>query len=159
MAIILGVDPGSEKSAVVFWNTKAQKVEASWTAENGKLRKQLIEARDVGNAEICIIEGVAFYGKILNSATFQTLMFIGRLQEIFHESHEIVYFPDIAYHFCNARRGVKTSNINAVLRDRFKGKGTQKNPGILWGIKGHEWSALAVAIFWMDIQVPHELIR
>ena len=149
MAIIVGIDPGPEISAVVFWTTETRKVEASWTAENSMFRLDMIKARDRGNVDMCVIEGVAFYGKILNSATFETLMFIGKLQEIFHENHKLVYFPDIAYHFCNARRGVKTSNINAVLRDRFL-KGTKKEPGAIWGVTGHEWSALSVAIFYAD---------
>ena len=52
-------------------------------------------------------------------------------------------------YFCGSRRRVKTSNINAVLLSRYK-KGTKKQPGPLYGVKGHEMSALAAAIYWWE---------
>ena len=86
---------------------------------------------------------------MLNVSTYDTLMLIGQLREIFHGYYKIVYFPDIAYHFCGSRRGVKTSNINAALLSRYK-KSTKKQPGPLYRIKGHEMSALAATIYWWE---------
>ena len=147
--IILGIDPGPTSSAAVLWNTKSEEVKASWTEENNLFREKLIAVRDTDPPGICVIEGITFYGKVLNVSTFHTLMFIGRLQEIFYGYYKIVYFSDIAYYFCGSRRGVKTSNINAVLLSRYK-KGTKKQPGPLYGVKGHEMSALAAAIYWWE---------
>jgi len=40
--------------------------------------------------------------------------------------------------------------VNQVLRDRFGEKGTKKNPGKLFGVHDHIWSALALAVYSAD---------
>jgi len=147
---ILGIDPGPSQSAYVVWDTKTQQIVEHDQSDNITFRNEIIWVRDDIEPYICVIEGMAFYGKVMNGESFDTLMFIGRLREIFADNHELVYFPDIAYHFCNSRRGIKTSHINAVLTNRFGGKGTRKQQGRLWGVKEHIWSALAVAVFYQD---------
>ena len=148
---IFGIDPGPEISAGVLWDTELNRVMGATQTENDLFRMAAKIEWKEGNFNVAVIEDVAFYGKVLNRSTFETLKFIGRLQEIFAPYCQFVYFPDYALHFCNSRRGVKTSQINAVLTDRFGGKGTQKNPGPLYGIKEHMWSALAVAVYWADL--------
>jgi len=147
--MILGVDPGPEQSAGVVWDGCF--VVAHVQKPNNEFREHLLNLESLWPKKFVVaIEDVAFYGKVLNRSTFDTLKFIGRIQEIFPDNHHLVYFPDIAYHFCNSRRGVNTPQINSVLRSRYGEKGTKKNPGILYGIKEHEWSALAVAIYYSD---------
>jgi hypothetical protein len=145
--VIMGIDPGTEQSAMVVWNNEivinhiqCSNIDFLQAMRNGT-------GKSVNHV---VIEDVAFYGKVLNKSTFDTLKLIGRIQEIFPDKHSLVYFPDIAYHFCNSRRGVNTAQINKVLISRFGEKGTKKNPGILYGIKEHEWSALAVAVYYAD---------
>jgi hypothetical protein len=46
----------------------------------------------------------------------------------------------------------KDSNIRQALIDRFGEPGTKKVPGLLYGIKKDEWSALALGVFWHDTQ-------
>ena len=106
--IILGIDPGPTLSAAVLWNTKSEEVKASWTEKNDEFRKKLIAVRDTDPPGICIIEGIIFYGRVINVSAFHTLMLIGRLQEIFYGYYKIVYFPDIAYYFCGSSRGLFT---------------------------------------------------
>ena len=60
-------------------------------------------------------------------------------------------------HLCGHPRA-KDPNIRQALLDRFgpgreKALGTKKAPGALYGIKGDEWAALAVAITWWDQQI------
>lgn len=149
--LIMGVDPGPNQSACAIWNTLNQQIVNYGQYPNNEFRTIVKNFNHNNCVDICVIEDMAFYGKVQNRESFETLKFIGRLQEIFLNNHSLVYFPDIAYHFCNSRRGVKTSHINAVLTDRFGGKGTKKKPGLLWGIREHIWSALAVCIYWADI--------
>jgi len=150
MAKILGIDPGPEQSASVLWDTETKSILGMCQAENDLFRLGVRMAYHEGDFDICVVEDVAFYGKVLNRSTFDTLKFIGRLQEICDPYCALVIFPDIAYHFCNSRRGVKTSNINRVLEDQIGGKGTKKAPGPLFGIKEHMWSALSVAVFYSE---------
>lgn len=143
---ILGIDPGPEKSAFVVWNRKEGSIIDHLQADNVAFRERLLEVE----CDICVVEDVVFYGKVLNNSTFETLRFIGRIQEIFNDKCDTTSFPTYAYYFCNRRQGVSTAQVNAVLRARFGEKGTKKNPGKLYGIKEHEWSALAVAVYYSD---------
>lgn len=149
---ILGIDPGPTQSAYVLWDSMSEEIKDMGQHPNDIFRTAVLNLQYSEIVDVCVIEDMAFYGKIMNRESFETLKYIGRLQEIFNKSHELVYFPDIAMHFCNSRSGVKTSNINAVLVDRFGGKGTAKRPGKLYGVKEHIWSALAVAVFFADMQ-------
>ena len=52
---------------------------------------------------------------------------------------------DVKRHLC----GNTTTNdkyVRQALIDRFGEPGTKKNPGRLYGVSGHIWAALAVAI-------------
>jgi hypothetical protein len=148
---ILGIDPGPNQSADVIWDSKENKILTHFQGDNQIfiMRVKMAISQDCFDA--VVVEDVAFYGKVLNRETFNTLKFIGRIQQLCWPCHHLIVFPDVAYHFCNSRRGVKQSQINAVLTDRFGGKGTRKQPGILYGIKEHEWSALACAVYWSDV--------
>ena len=52
---------------------------------------------------------------------------------------------------CNSARA-KDANVRAALIDRFGGKAATKKGGVLHGISGDCWSALAVAVVWQDQQ-------
>ncbi len=60
---------------------------------------------------------------------------------------------EVKLHLCGTARA-KDNNIRAALLDRFGGSrsvavGTAKHPGPLYGIRSHEWAALALAVtFW-----------
>jgi hypothetical protein len=49
----------------------------------------------------------------------------------------------------------KDANIRQAILDRFGGKekaiGKKANPGPLYGVKSHLWSALAVALYISDV--------
>jgi hypothetical protein len=63
---------------------------------------------------------------------------------------KLVYRKDVKLYLCGSLRATD-ANIRAALLDRFgPGReiavGTKRAPGPLYGIKGDEWSALAVAL-------------
>lgn len=149
---IMGIDPGPEQSASVIWDTQTKRILGHSQAENSLFKVGIKIAWMDGMFDVCAIEDVSYYGKVLNRSTFDTLKMIGRLQEILEPYSALVEYPSIAYHFCNSRRGVKTSQINKVLEDRYGGKGIKKAPGPLYGIKEHEWSALAVAVYYAETE-------
>ena len=62
----------------------------------------------------------------------------------------------VKLHLCGSARA-KDTNIRAALIDRFGGTGGRRaavglkaSPGPLYGIRSHEWAALAVAVTWHD---------
>jgi hypothetical protein len=65
----------------------------------------------------------------------------------------------IRIHLCGSARA-QDSNLRVALMDRFGGgeraKGTKKAKGPLFGIKSHEWSALALGVTWWDLHMNGE---
>ncbi len=140
--ILIGIDPGPTVSAWAAWDTETKRCPGSATIGNidflDRMRNALID-------NICI-EDVAFYGRVLNCETFETLRMIGRLQEIFPQ-HTLVTFPVKALHFCNSRSKVTSGQMAQVLMARYGKKGTQKQPGPFLGVSGHAWDAVSCAIW------------
>jgi hypothetical protein len=143
--MILGIDPGPRQSAYAFWVTDERRVYPVETLAN----EDFLFKMRFYKPDIVVIEDVAFYGKVLNKETFETLKMIGRLQEIFPE-HILVTFPTKALHFCGRRNGVSSGMIAQVIQGNYGGKGTVKQPGPFYGVKGHEWDAVACAIFYLE---------
>lgn len=152
---VLGIDPGQEKSAYLLWNSSENEVLAMDIVDNEYLLSPVICTLEY---DICGIETVVSYGMPVGKTTFETCFWLGefrrRLKDI-NKPYYLVEKPSIRLHFCNSRRA-KDSNINQSLIDRFGSKGTRKNPGILYRVKTHIWSALAIAVYVADEQ-GHEM--
>ena len=99
------------------------------------------------------IEMIASYGMAVGKEVFETCVLIGRIVEAWTHrqgQHRLVYRRDVKLFHCETARA-NDANIRAALLDRYgPGKdiavGTKKTPGPLYGIKGDEWAALAVAL-------------
>jgi hypothetical protein len=86
---------------------------------------------------------------------FETVRWIGRFQQAYRnpETVMLIYRRDVKLHLCNSAKA-KDQNVRQALIDLFAptgaGKtpqiGTKARPGPLYGVSGHAWSALAVAI-------------
>ena len=153
---IIAIDPGPERSGyVVFDGT--QVLACGWETTHG--------IRCVFNEWIeglvsVVFEGVESYGMAVGSETFETVFVTGRLYEFAtYAGHESavsrIYRKAIKLHLCGSARA-KDANIRQALLDRFGGataaKGTKAAPGPLYGVSGHCWAALALAVTWWDQQ-------
>jgi hypothetical protein len=153
--MILAIDPGNEESA--------------WCIlENGAL----IAAKKQPNAEVLAmvrggatgwqfaapsriaIEMIASYGMPVGREVFETCLWIGRFIEAWEgggrSAAQLIYRREVKLFHCESMRATD-ANIRAALIDRYgpgkaKAIGTKKAPGPLYGLKGDEWSALAVAL-------------
>jgi hypothetical protein len=87
---------------------------------------------------------------------FETVFWTGRFFEAAtRRGASVSRLPrkTIKVHLCGSARA-QDSNIRVALCDRFGGsvaKGTKKAPGPLFGIKSHEWSALALGVTCWDL--------
>lgn len=113
------------------------------------------------------IEMVACYGMPVGESTFETCVWIGRFIEAYGGDHVKVYrkkkaeCESVTMHLCKSSRA-KDSNIRQAIIDRYEptggGKipqiGTRAQPGPLYGIKSHLWSALAVGITALETRKP-----
>jgi len=150
--IITGIDPGSRTSAFVSWDVEREQIiSCEEKAANDSLLLGLRKPNLITD-HIVAIEQIRGYGIVAGDDTFDTCEYSGRFREAHEGKGGKVYMiprKDIKRHLC----GNTTTNdkyIRQSLIDRLGGVGTKKQPGKLYGISGHLWSALAVAITTAD---------
>jgi hypothetical protein len=147
---ILAIDPGNEESAWAYLDNG--KLDGAGKAANASVLEMLSE-HDPELYDVLAVEMIASYGMAVGREVFDTCVWIGRFVEAWHRhggTFRLVYRKDVKLFHCQTIRA-NDANIRAALIDRFgPGKeraiGTKKAPGPLYGIKGDEWSALAVAL-------------
>lgn len=146
--IVLGLDPGTEKSACVIWD--GQSVTYHFEGPNTDVLSWL--RAFVGNA-VLVIEKIESYGMAVGESTFTTVFWSGRFAEAWSpQRFEQLGRRHVKQHLCHTARATD-SNIRQAILDRFGGEkaiGRKATPGPLYGIKGHEFAALAVALTWYD---------
>ena len=149
--MILGIDPGHIQSAYVVYQPETEEILEHGISENEKFLYEEIQllCKPEGCLIVAAIEMIASYGMPVGKEIFETVFYIGRLWERLEIAKELVYRKDIKLHICGTNRA-KDSNIRQALIDRLGSPGTKKVKGKTYGLKGDEWSALAVAIFWAD---------
>jgi hypothetical protein len=146
--VILAIDPGSARSALV------------WFGDGRPVRSELLPNEDallvVRNAdtERIVCEMVASYGMSVGAEVFETCVQIGRFIEASPVACERMYRKDVKLHLCG-RANANDSNIRRALIDRYGpgdavAIGNKARPGPLYGIKTDRWAALAVAVTWSD---------
>lgn len=167
MSIILGIDPGSKKSAVVVYDAKKKAVLYSVHAENPSVKLRLPQLIDDFKVTKIAIEKIGSYGFRVGASIFDTILWTGRFIEymlqcpIVHNDfgrphiHPVpsiyrVSRKSVVAYICGSARANDTA-VRASLLDRFGGKvpaiGSKAEPGPLFGLKVDERSALAVAIY------------
>lgn len=147
---ILAIDPGPELSAFILMD--GSRIMNRGQIVNTSMRYNLAGVwRDARTT--LAVEMIASYGMPVGREVFETCVWIGRFVERWEGSAEYVYRKDVKMHLCGSMKA-KDANIRQALIDRFGGKekaiGTKKSPGPLYGIKGDEWAALAVAVTYAD---------
>lgn len=168
---ILGIDPGQTHSGWVVCENMHEspliRVIRSGEWDNEELLYSLRNTRETG-AVFC--ETIEPMGIPVGHSTLDTMRWVGRFQEAWeatrpiHVGIRLVRRGDEKITLCGAatfrdpktgrRRSVTDAQIRAALIERFPatggGKvpqiGTKAQPGPLYGVRGHAWSALAVVM-------------
>ena len=146
---ILAIDPGNELSAFCL-------VENGVPIRSGKLRNEELIAdlrARVFEPATLAVEMIASYGMAVGREVFDTCLWIGRFVEAWQAhggEYRLIYRRQVKLHLCESVRA-NDANIRAALIDRFgpgkdKAVGRKATPGPLFGLKGDEWSALAIAL-------------
>lgn len=153
---ILGLDPGTEETGYCLWDGSSV-VEFGVESNRGLLFR-LRDIHDPFALHHCALEMIASYGMPVGKETFETVLWIGRFFEALDRlkrSVSLVYRKDIKMHFCHSMKA-KDGNVRQAIIDRFGGKdkaiGKKAAPGPLYGVSGHAWSALAIALYTQDTQ-------
>jgi len=160
MTQVIGLDPGPYQSAVVVYDGFT--VIEHHTLSNDELIGWLIGFRSTAVDARLVIEQVAAMGMAVGAEVFLTAFWDGRFYQVWVDGGQLgahLKRHEIKLQLCGSMRA-KDANIRAALIDKFGGQkwavGTKKTPGPLYGIKGDEWAALAVALCWYDRHVKAE---
>lgn len=144
--MIFGVDPGPRQSAIVLWNGSVV-VEAA-DVVNHDVTAWLNE-RSLYSVDVAI-EWIESFGMAVGREVFETVFSIGSMSTELTRLPRLIPRRDVKLHLCGSSRA-KDTNIRQAIIDRFGVAGTKKNPGPLFGVAGHRWSALAVAVTAWDV--------
>ena len=148
--MIIAIDPGNSASA--FCTLEGDRPAGFGKEANAdvliRLRREWNPAED-----LLALEMIASYGMAVGREVFETCLWIGRYIEAWEArqgKYRLVYRKEVKIFHCDTVRATD-SNIRAALVDRYgPGKdaavGRKAAPGPLYGIKGDEWAALAVAL-------------
>ena len=148
---VIGIDPGPIESAYVMWDGSA--VLDKGDVDNDVFRRLLQKDEWTDH---CAIEQIRGFGVMASDALFDTCWWTGRFFDAFGE-HRTTMVPrkEAAKHICGVGGISKDQFVREAIIARFGGKeraiGSKKSPGPLYGISGHKWAALAVALTWHDL--------
>lgn len=161
MSTILAIDPGPKYSAYLLFRDNY--VARYGHAPNEAVADELetLSVFDPTNpVHEVAIEMVACYGMPVGAEVFETCVWIGRFMEHVEVGIKVrrVFRKDIKLHICGSPRA-KDGNVRAAIIDRFGGKdraiGKKASAGPLYGVSGHAWAALAVALYAHDNPERH----
>lgn len=147
---IIAIDPGTHRSAWIEYTPETHHIGEFGIYDNCDLVANFAFCR--WHRHVLAIEMIASYGMPVGQEVFETCVWIGRFMEAFG-SGEFVYRKDVKLHLCQSPRA-KDANVRQAIIDLFPatggGKtpqiGTKKQPGPLYGMSSHVWSALGVAL-------------
>lgn len=162
MTRILAIDPGSQQSAWLLYDTSAARPLRFAKERNEELRDHLRWelGDDHLNADVVVIETIEPRGERLYRQVVEMLQWAGRFAEAARPMHvEWLSREAIKGRLCppgGGRKGAaKDSDVWGALCERFGGEpdvavGRKAAPGPLYGIHSDCRAALAVAVAWEE---------
>jgi Holliday junction resolvasome RuvABC endonuclease subunit len=157
--IIMGIDPGPEKSAFAIYGngnviyTSSDELSKDYkrlhTVDNEYMVGSVGCIADSHHVSLVAIEMVACYGMPAGKSLFDTARWAGRFQQeliSYHINTVLVYRKKIVTELCGSARA-KDGNVRQALIDMLGEPGKKANPGPTYGIAKDTWQALAVAVY------------
>lgn len=152
--MIFAIDPGPERSSLVSVLVDQDDlplVSGELEHEVNDLVRQRLA--DVKRGDIVAIEMMRSTGLSAGSDQFETCRQVGRFEQLARQVGATVVLVTrdiVKLSICESRRA-KDGDIRQAIINRFgPGKeraiGTKKCPGPLYGVHGHQWAALALAL-------------
>ncbi len=161
MSLLYACDPGTTQSALVVVRRGGPfgiEVLSARTLLNAALLAELarphLTTYELTNSAALVIEQIASFGMPVGAEVFTTVWWTGRFYEAWpgHSSRHMLPRSAVKLHLCQTMRA-KDAHIRQALLDRFGGStaiGKKAAPGPLFGLKSHQFAALAVAVTWLD---------
>ena len=144
---LLAIDPGTEESGYVVLD--------AWSVDgHGIIPNQTMLQVARAWPHLMAIEWVVSYGKPIGKDTIETIYWIGRILQASRDPDTVLRIPrKVVTKFICDDGGAKDPQVRQALIDLYPRTGggatpqigTRDAPGPLYGIRKHEWAALAVA--------------
>jgi hypothetical protein len=172
---LIAIDTGTTKSAYCIFRPCESNIIEIDILENEELVKRLKELSRTNQAsvspmrQILVLEMFKSYGAVLGDTVLMSCVWIGRFIAAFGESRTFDLIPrkTIVTKLCG-RSSARDSNVRQALIDHFAGinhsslgefykvgteaKSLVRKGGSLYTVKKDMWSALAVAVTYLDIK-------
>jgi hypothetical protein len=157
MGYILAIDPGTTHSAYVVVDESYTPIQFA-KIDNNELLSLIPALIDKYSIAESAIEMIASYGARVGREVFETCVWIGRYHEAVARcgaSVEHVYRKDVKMNLCGTNKA-KDKDVRAALVKRFarhdfkNGKGTKDNRDTFYGVSADVWSAMGVAVYYLD---------
>lgn len=148
--MIVGLDPGPKQSAAVLFDSNVGPCE--WfTKPNDEMLSWLLAYPSVVG-DVLVIEQIAAMGMAVGESVFETCFWSGRFVEAWSMEWTRLKRVPIKLHICGLARA-KDANVRRALMDRFGGDCSIRKGGPLYKLAGDQWSALAVACTYFDLNL------
>lgn len=85
----------------------------------------------------------------VGAEVFETVFWSGRFAQAWGLNFHRIKRHEVKMHLCHNMRA-KDGNIRQALIDKLGPQGVKKSPGPTYGISGDCWSALAVAVTFVE---------
>lgn len=169
--MVFAIDPGNEQSAWCIMTDNYDLVDFG-KQENHEVMNVLeknINHTKIGilktgykileQVDHVVIERMMNYSNNVGQSVFVTCEWIGRFSQVAEQHTQVDYIfrKDEKMYLCQTMKA-NDSAIRHALIDRFakfdkvNGKGTKKNPDVFYGVRADCWSAIAIAVTFLDMQ-------
>lgn len=146
--IILAIDPGPEHSGWVVYS--GGEVLGCDTGTHNDELKEIVSISDLYN--VLAVEWFESYGMPVGATVFEAVAWVGRFEQAaLHRKKVITRITRsrCALELCQTKRAKESALRQRLIDlhggDRRAAIGIKKAQGPLYSVKGHAWSALAVA--------------
>lgn len=155
MPRVLAIDPGPALSAYVVYQPPLPPLFGK--VSNEDLRQLIHDTAPDGTLGLMAIEYISSMGMAVGQEVFDTCVWCGRFIEAWVSTRPgpagAQWFPvkrhAVKMHLCGSMQA-KDANIRQALIDRYGGHASHKKGGPLYKLSGDCWSALAIAVTFVN---------
>lgn len=161
--LILAIDPGPERSSWATWSTSTERiVQGEDQVENAKLVSFFravseLEPGPDSVRQLVVERPVVMGSKRVANDLVETAYWAGVFAGAWPGDADRLTYKKASIAI-TGDSGANEAYVKQALVSRFapsgygkEGKGTVKAPGPFYGVTGHMWSAVAVAVAWWDL--------
>lgn len=156
---VFAIDPGNEYSAWCIMTDKYELLDFDKQPNSDVMNTMLFRLKNTPAIDYVVIERMMNYSNNVGQSVFLTCEWIGRFSQEAGKCVPVDYLfrKDEKMYLCQTMKA-NDSAIRHALIDRFArhdmqfGRGTKKDPDFFYGVKADEWSAIAIACTFLDMQ-------